>query len=665
VPASTQALQATLLLERAQRSLGKTAEADGQLRRAATLLEQVQMSPGERVNYLLTFAEAARDNAGKLQWLEQAQRVAERLGVEGVQPKIAEALAETALEQRNWVKAERALMDLVNAQEAKRERLAFDPLLRQQWFADNLSPYRRLLRVAAQLPDPLLALSCAERMRSRALTDQLAWRKVDMRVGLPRELAQRLEALRAMRAEAYGLLQRTLGASEDVLGDESRGFYIPIRGFYIPIRGPLAERKAVTEAEAARLKELLEQLAREESALESAIRESVPAYAMASQVQIPPGDQLAQAVSKQPGLAVLHYTLCDEGLALVGLRGGQPPQVVLVSETGDALREQVAKFRDLLWERKPEAATEAQALYTTLVAPMEELLQGAQRLWIVADGALQLIPFGALVGPDGRCLAQRLAMAYAPSLTLALARREAPREKATRSAVIVAAPDTGAVMPVGDDWRGFYIPIRGFYMPIRGEGGISSALTTMAAIPLPGARVEGDEVAKQFADGLLLSGSLATKQRLLQEGGAADIVHIATHGYADPEIPEFSGLLLAGQGEQPYEVLTAQEVYLWSLRARLVALSACQTGLGKDVEGEGLLGLTRAFIYAGAQDVLCSLWPVSDVSTAKLMREFYAALQKGASVEQALQQAQLALLADPTTSHPFYWAGFIAVHGPQ
>ena len=82
------------------------------------------------------------------------------------------------------------------------------------------------------------------------------------------------------------------------------------------------------------------------------------------------------------------------------------------------------------------------------------------------------------------------------------------------------------------------------------------------------------------------------------------------------------------------------------------------------MEGEGSGGLARAFIYAGAQDVVCSLWPVSDESTATLMTAFYEALGKGATVEQALQQAQNALPATAETSHPFYWAGFVAVRGP-
>jgi CHAT domain-containing protein len=143
------------------------------------------------------------------------------------------------------------------------------------------------------------------------------------------------------------------------------------------------------------------------------------------------------------------------------------------------------------------------------------------------------------------------------------------------------------------------------------------------------------------------------------------VLHIATHGYADPDVPEFSGLLLAGQDdEHPYGVLTALEVYSWPLQARLVTLSACQTALGRDVEGEGVLGLTRAFIYAGAENVLCSLWPVSDESTRKLMTAFYESLADGTTVEQALRNAQSLLLAAEDTCDPFYWAGFVAVRGP-
>jgi CHAT domain-containing protein len=104
---------------------------------------------------------------------------------------------------------------------------------------------------------------------------------------------------------------------------------------------------------------------------------------------------------------------------------------------------------------------------------------------------------------------------------------------------------------------------------------------------------------------------------------------------------------------------------MWQLRARLVTLSACQTAMGKTVEGEGVMGLTRAFIYAGAQDVLCTLWPVADESTKALMAAFYGNLKTCSSIEEALRLAQSALAAKRETSHPFFGAGFVAVRGPE
>jgi CHAT domain-containing protein len=193
---------------------------------------------------------------------------------------------------------------------------------------------------------------------------------------------------------------------------------------------------------------------------------------------------------------------------------------------------------------------------------------------------------------------------------------------------------------------------------------VASALTMMATVPLPGEKEEGDAVAGGVPGAEVLGGKDATKPRVLQEGGDCRLLHIATRGYADPDRPEFSGLLLAGEGDRPYSVLTAQEVYLWPLKARLVTLSACQTGLGKDVAGEGLMGLTRAFIYAGAQDVVCSLWPVADKSTAKLMAALYQSLGAGATVEDALRTDQWTVMQDPALRHPFYWAAFTAVRGP-
>jgi CHAT domain-containing protein len=628
---------------------------------------------------------AAGFRAQRVELLKQALGAAQEAGLDVLEQRITDQIAEASLKAGDLDAARAAYTDIVNRSEERREQLAFDPALRQQWFADNIGPYRKLLRVVALQEDPAMALSVAERMRSRALQDQLSWQKVDLGLRLSPADQDRLAELRGLREQAYGQLQWALGGGKPEVetaatGEDKRGKYMPIRGSYMPvrgsympIRGPLDNSPAATSEDIAALKGTLTKLAQEETALEGAIRESVPAYAEACNTAIPSGEELIAEVAKHPDLAVLEYTLCDDGVVVVALGPGGEPQVEHIALSADKLWEQIGSLRQAIWERKPEALDLGAHLYSTLVNPVESTLAGARRLWVIADSALQLVPFSALVCSDKVFLGYYAAVATAPSLSLALSSR-GERPKAGKSALILAAPDTGAVeadataegdrgkyMPI----RGMYMPVRGSYMPIRGDGGVSSALTAMATVPLPGARAEGEALAGGITGAELLSGKEATKARLLADGGDCDILHVATHGYADPDYPDFSGVLLAGTGpEAPYDTLTAHEVYLWPLRARLVTLSACQTALGKDMEGEGVLGLTRAFIYAGAQDVLCSLWPVADESTKALMTDLYAALAQGATVEDALHTAQISLMTKQATNAPFYWAAFQAVRGP-
>jgi CHAT domain-containing protein len=158
-------------------------------------------------------------------------------------------------------------------------------------------------------------------------------------------------------------------------------------------------------------------------------------------------------------------------------------------------------------------------------------------------------------------------------------------------------------------------------------------------------------------------GAEATEERAKQVGPEARIIHFATHGFVDEDFPLESGLALAtpqpGDEGRDNGLLQAWEVFE-SVRidADLVTLSACRTALGKEVRGEGLVGLTWAFEYAGARSVLASLWEVDDASTAELMRQFYRALHDGAPTAKALRQAQIDLLRRPATSAPFFWAAF-------
>ena len=652
--------QAAVLLARAAQALGPPEQGSRWVAEAAEIVGDLKLIPVERASRLMELAGYAGDRTTKLTLLQRAQRLAQDSGIELVVNQAATQIAQAALDEGDLPAARSKLLEICNRHEAERDRLAFDPQLRQRWFADSLGPYRQLLRVAALQNDPALALSCAERMRSRALADELAWQKVDLATGLPAELRTRLENLRTMRTETYALLQRVTGGGAGGAGN---------RGEYLPIRGLLPDDKPVTAADAPKLKALLGKLATEEAALESAIREAVPAYAAAAATPIPAADAMALQVQDQGDLVLLEYTFSDQGLVVVAI-GPHGGKVASLSQTAEQLWERVGKLRQAIWERKPEALTQAAELHDALVAPVAEVLKGATRVWVVADGALQLLPFAALRDKEGKYLAEGLAVAEAPSLSLALSSRGA-RPAPDKVALVVAAPDTGAERSLSDlrgeylPIRGMYLPVRGEYLPIRGEGGVSDALTAMAKIPLPGAKAEGEVITQWMKGTVLLTGTDAGKDRLLKEANGAGILHLATHGYADPDFPDFSGVLLAGADGAPYSVLTAQEVYGMQLRAKLVVLSACQTALGKDVAGEGLLGLTRAFLYAGAQDVVCSLWPVSDESTKVLMEYFYQGLAADKTPEESLQQAQAALLHNKATALPFYWAGFVLMHGPR
>jgi CHAT domain-containing protein len=140
------------------------------------------------------------------------------------------------------------------------------------------------------------------------------------------------------------------------------------------------------------------------------------------------------------------------------------------------------------------------------------------------------------------------------------------------------------------------------------------------------------------------------------------IVHLATHGLLNSEQPELTGLVLSlvdEQGKPQDGFLRLHDVYNLSLEADVVVLSACQTALGKEIKGEGLVGLTRGFMYAGAPRVVASLWEVEDVATARLMKRFYQGMvNQGMRPAAALRAAQISLWKEKRWRSPYYWAGF-------
>jgi CHAT domain-containing protein len=148
------------------------------------------------------------------------------------------------------------------------------------------------------------------------------------------------------------------------------------------------------------------------------------------------------------------------------------------------------------------------------------------------------------------------------------------------------------------------------------------------------------------------------------------IVHFATHGFLNSRHPELSGIVLSlvdEMGREQNGFLRAHEIYELKLPAELVVLSGCRTGLGKEIRGEGLVGLTRAFMHAGSARVLVSLWDVNDEATAELMIRFYSRLlsQDRVSPAAALHTAQLSMAQDKRWSSPYFWAGFTLQGEPR
>jgi CHAT domain-containing protein len=212
-------------------------------------------------------------------------------------------------------------------------------------------------------------------------------------------------------------------------------------------------------------------------------------------------------------------------------------------------------------------------------------------------------------------------------------------------------------------------PVYGAADPrVTGRGGVPTPARSAPGLSrrfvrLPSSWEEARDVLALAPPGERLAAlGFAARRELATGGGLARfrIVHFAAHGVIDLEHPELSGIALSmvdERGRSRDGFLSAYEIYRLRLSADLVVLSACETALGREVRGEGVVGLTRAFFHAGARRVLVSLWKVEDQATAELMREFYVGLSSGLPPAEALRRAQDALRQKRQAPH--YWAGFV------
>ncbi|MFL6260011.1 MAG: CHAT domain-containing protein [Thermoanaerobaculia bacterium] len=300
---------------------------------------------------------------------------------------------------------------------------------------------------------------------------------------------------------------------------------------------------------------------------------------------------------------------------------------------------------------------------------MADLAGKSRRVLILPDGPLHRLPFGALRrDPGGRrqFLAEWKPLHTALSLTVYGALRAArsdPSRPAAAGLVAFGDPHYPQGLAPSQDTRA---------PTLRNLRDLRSFNWT----PLPHTRREVERIAGVYPEARLFLGEQATEERAKTVGRDARVLHFATHGYLDDRAPLDSALVLTIPEELPpgrdNGLLQVWEI-LESVRldADLVVLSACDSALGRELSGEGLIGLTRAFQYAGARSVVASLWSVSDQATAELMARFHRHYAAGLSKDEALRQAQVELIRKPiqiTTvngrtvemdaSAPFFWAAF-------
>jgi len=334
--------------------------------------------------------------------------------------------------------------------------------------------------------------------------------------------------------------------------------------------------------------------------------------------------------------------------------------------------------------------TASSALYKAAVEPAGKVL-GEKRLLIVGDGALNYVPFEALVkSPESAdysslpYLIKSNEVIYAPSASVVGVIKQQNSNREGRAMLILADPvfnsnDTrakgAAPSANANETRGL-----GIQSALTDVTGQDAAATTgpakMQGLPLArltGTRTEAEQIVKlakssgaqadMWLDLDANEGNIETRDVTKYR-----VVHIATHGLLNAERPQFTGLVLSLVGNKTEDgFLRTDEVFNLRLGSPLVMLSACETGLGKEKRGEGVMGLTRAFMYAGAPTVGVSLWSVADKSTAELMTDFYKRLlgspvgPAAFSPSAAMRDAQLAMIAGKKYSAPFYWAPFVLV----
>ena len=409
----------------------------------------------------------------------------------------------------------------------------------------------------------------------------------------------------------------------------------------------------------------IEQLQRQEQELLNELRSNYPGYYQLTHPEIVDSEKIMRTILK-PDQILIEYMVGSQRTYVwiitrqsiefksISLNRTQIEDMLnaaspLFSQRRDSMDVQI----DHRWANvKPEPL---HAMYRYLLEePAGKYLQKGKELIIVPDNVLFYFPFEILVtdgnGNKVRYLIERHPVSYAYSASL-LNPELRQEGRAERDLLAFGNPDFDREQGNGIlDWVRSTVSLKSIFRNNRFE-------------PLPNAETEVKTIANYFDAPAVYTGREATEKLFKRIAGQFRFIHLATHYLTSDGQPMYSKIVLSQSDEETEDgYLQTYEIVQLRLNADLVVLSGCNTGLGKLTRGEGLMGMTRAFLHAGVPSVVVSLWPVEDLSSSKFMAAFYRGLKAGLKKNLALQQAKIDMIRSTDSKRdPFYWGPFVLI----
>lgn len=389
-----------------------------------------------------------------------------------------------------------------------------------------------------------------------------------------------------------------------------------------------------------------------------------------------PQDSILEGYDKKKKMK--SFDFADERLKIFEKIGGEVSSQLTKDFAPVSLKDGVgAQLAAIKRMQKEEFAHFSNRMYGKLIYPMEGFIRRKKHLIIIPHGELCYLPFEAVTKTKAvgnikfsklDYLIKDFAITYHYSAELfhraSIKRNERPIREANFLGI---APVFSSDETAGYVWDSRdYILEDSFYN--RETSMRSSAMFGDQLRPLLNSQDEILGIAKRFArkrkDSKALLHQEATEEAFKREVPHYTYVHVASHSFADPINPRLSGVIFANYGNKENDqdgILHAPETFLLNVNADLLVLSSCESGVGKYVEGEGLMSLTRGFLYAGAHNMVCSMWKVYDSYTKTLMIKFYDNILSGDNYSKALRKAKLKMIKKEKTAHPRKWSGFVLI----